>query len=309
MKFGIREVANMTFKRISGVGPTEFTIDTAKTSTLESASTTVYAQGGQGNSRLMAWEGEKTLTFTVEDALLTMESFWALTGAKKEYNRTKGMTFKVYPTSFAGYYEITADTLFRNELGEDHDAKIYIPKAKLQTNLNLGMSPTGDPSTFTFTFDAFPSEKIQDNKMLFSLEVNNTNDYAITDIEGNNERDEVPNWQQVRIIGEDGTTIFETPVLSYIDLMFINASFEPIDATESEWEMIAAELCISGTAFDDYDVYEDSYDLMDFGWEACTITNFKEAVSHDTLRPDMSDYEFNSLSPGLNTFYIIDNNN
>lgn len=38
-------------------------IDTAKTSSLEGAATTVYAQGGKGNPRLIAWDGEKTLTF------------------------------------------------------------------------------------------------------------------------------------------------------------------------------------------------------------------------------------------------------
>lgn len=32
-------------------------IDSAKTSTLEGASTTVYAQGGKGNANLIAWEG------------------------------------------------------------------------------------------------------------------------------------------------------------------------------------------------------------------------------------------------------------
>lgn len=31
--------------------------DTAKTSTVEGAATTVYATGGKGNSRLIAWEG------------------------------------------------------------------------------------------------------------------------------------------------------------------------------------------------------------------------------------------------------------
>lgn len=32
-------------------------IDSAKTSTLEGASTTVYATGGRGNARLITWEG------------------------------------------------------------------------------------------------------------------------------------------------------------------------------------------------------------------------------------------------------------
>jgi len=56
-------------------------IDSAKTSSMEGAATTVYATGGRGNARLIAWEGERTLTFTVEDALLSPVSFAMLSGA------------------------------------------------------------------------------------------------------------------------------------------------------------------------------------------------------------------------------------
>lgn len=55
--------------------------DTLRTSTLEGASTTVYAQGGRGYARLIAWDGERTITFTMEDALLSPESFSILSGA------------------------------------------------------------------------------------------------------------------------------------------------------------------------------------------------------------------------------------
>ena len=172
MKFGIREVCDVTFDWISGTGPGNFTINTAKMSTLESTSTTVYAQGGQGYSRLMAWEGEKTLTFTIEDALIDMDSFHALTGATYD-DKTSGSkySFKIYPTSFAGFYKVTATTLFRDETGADHPATIIIPRAKIQTTLNLSMAPTGDPSSFTFTLDAFPSTTEGENRLLFSLEV------------------------------------------------------------------------------------------------------------------------------------------
>jgi hypothetical protein len=66
MLFGVREIANVTFKALSAqqIGTATFKkyqpvlhIDTAKTSGLEQAATTVYAQGGRGNSRLIAWEG------------------------------------------------------------------------------------------------------------------------------------------------------------------------------------------------------------------------------------------------------------
>ena len=90
MKFGVREIVNVVFraKNPQKIGPVEFKrgqpvfyIDSAKTSTLEGAATTVYAQGGRGNTRLISWEGEKTLTFTVEDALLSPISFAMLSGA------------------------------------------------------------------------------------------------------------------------------------------------------------------------------------------------------------------------------------
>lgn len=48
---------------------------------MEGAATTVYAQGGRGNARLMAWEGERTVTFTMEDALISPEGFMILSGA------------------------------------------------------------------------------------------------------------------------------------------------------------------------------------------------------------------------------------
>lgn len=90
MKFGVREIANVVFRAKAEVqiGATKFKkgqpvlyIDSAKTSTLEGAATTVYATGGRGNTRLIAWEGEKTLTFTVEDALLSPLGFAILSGA------------------------------------------------------------------------------------------------------------------------------------------------------------------------------------------------------------------------------------
>lgn len=48
---------------------------------MEGAATTVYAQGGRGNARLVAWEGERTVTFTMEDALISPIGFSILSGA------------------------------------------------------------------------------------------------------------------------------------------------------------------------------------------------------------------------------------
>jgi hypothetical protein len=90
MQFGIREICDVVFKAKGAgkvgsmpvrAGQPVLYIDSAKTSTMEGAATTVYAQGGRGNTRLIAWEGERTLTFTVEDALLSELGFAILSGA------------------------------------------------------------------------------------------------------------------------------------------------------------------------------------------------------------------------------------
>ena len=280
MKFGVREIANVVFRAKSAVkiGNTEFQakqpvlyIDTATTSTLEGAATTVYAQGGRGNTRLIAWEGEKTLTFTVEDALLSPIGFSILSGAglikgkeedeqyinvhvtstaliesdgtinledalsageqicpnaplfvigteadgsatgevyqvdydvdtaklkvkdAKGYGKTvivdyyvsrKSSTvseIQIEAENFAGFYYVEAETLFRRQdTGVDMPAIITLPNVKIQSNFTFTMASSGDPSTFTFTMDAFPGYTYfdQTKKVLCVIQVVEDNEAA-----------------------------------------------------------------------------------------------------------------------------------
>ena len=67
--------------------------------------------------------------------------------------------------NFAGYYYVEADTLFRRQAdGVDLPASITLPNVKIQSNFTFTMASTGDPSTFTFTMDAFPGYTYFDNK-------------------------------------------------------------------------------------------------------------------------------------------------
>lgn len=90
MKFGVREICDVVLKKKAAgyfgnlyleAGMPVLYFDTLKTSSLEGSSTTVYAQGGKGNPRLVAWDGDRTVTFTMEDALISPESFSILSGA------------------------------------------------------------------------------------------------------------------------------------------------------------------------------------------------------------------------------------
>ena len=281
MKFGIREICdvvlrakddvkigNQTFKADEPV----IYFDSAKTSSVEGAATTVYATGGRGNSRLIAWEGEKTVTFTMEDALLSPLGFSILSGAglidasasdpvyvhttlktratvgasdqisinlktamgdnlksgqgqeiadkvayafimekgeikarltpatptsgtvvfggvPEGYEQDDEVTvlvdfyvkassgayeMEITPDKFGGYYYLEASTLFRRQdTGKDMAATFIIPKVKIQSNFTFSMASSGDPSTFTFTMDAFPDYTKFDKtkEVLFVLQI------------------------------------------------------------------------------------------------------------------------------------------
>ena len=272
MKFGVREICDVVLKAKANqkIGNKIFYknepviyFDTLKTSSMEGAATTVYAQGGRGNSRLVAWEGERTVTFTMEDALISEMGIAILTGAglitagtgndqqtiyvhttsqheldastkkatvtfdetiytgasgsgdklawalilddkgnvletiaatvngkqieatasegvKKDakavifdfyVTRTTGAKqIEITPDKFAGNYYLEASTLFRDTDGKDHPAEFIIPNCKIQSNFTFTMASSGDPSTFTFTMDAFPDyTKFDHSKKVLSV--------------------------------------------------------------------------------------------------------------------------------------------
>lgn len=90
MRFGVREIADVTYKALTDMkvnghdfkaGQPVFMIETATASTLEQTTSVVYARGGKGNTKLISWEGEKEVTFTVTDALMSPMGLSILTGA------------------------------------------------------------------------------------------------------------------------------------------------------------------------------------------------------------------------------------
>lgn len=90
MKWAIREAIDVYFKaksvfklgaRTIRAGEPVLIFDTVKTSTLEVTAEQSYVTGGRGNTRILAFEGDKALTFQFEDALLSTEGMAILSGA------------------------------------------------------------------------------------------------------------------------------------------------------------------------------------------------------------------------------------
>ena len=130
MKFGVREICDVVLKTKANqkIGNKQFYknepviyFDTLKTSSMEGAATTVYAQGGRGNARLVAWEGERTVTFTMEDALISPEGFMILSGAGLIEASTdeegNAITIKQHVTQ----------TIDKDKVDDSEDGKLTIP--------------------------------------------------------------------------------------------------------------------------------------------------------------------------------------
>ena len=88
MKFGIREICNVVLKAKKDAtilgktftkGQPVLWFDSLKTSGLEGTGEVVYARGGRGNTKLVSWTGDKDVTFTMEDALISPMSLALLT--------------------------------------------------------------------------------------------------------------------------------------------------------------------------------------------------------------------------------------
>lgn len=127
-------------------------IDSAKTSTLEGAGTSVYAQGGRGNARLVTWEGEKTLTFTVEDALLSPLGFSILSGA----GLLDSGTAKVHVHKMVSQIvEEVTTTYSYYELQESEGTYTYVSISNLpvgRTAETVGEVPTTDLSASSYPY-------------------------------------------------------------------------------------------------------------------------------------------------------------
>ena len=87
---------------------------------------------------------------------------------------------------FGGYFYVEASTLFRDQnTGVDMPAELTFPNVKIQSNFTFNMASTGDPSTFTFTMDAFPGYTTFDKtkKVLCCIQIVNDTDTSSEDIE------------------------------------------------------------------------------------------------------------------------------
>jgi hypothetical protein len=100
---------------------------------------------------------DKTITLSSEDDDLSLFKTDGVVLVDYYTAKTsKAQQIEITPDKFGGNYYLEASTLFRDTNGIDLPADFIIPNCKIQSNFTFSMASSGDPSTFTFTMDAFP---------------------------------------------------------------------------------------------------------------------------------------------------------
>ena len=98
-KYGIKEVADVTFYSLNDFGRPEVPVlylDTLKVSTIEQTAETTEARGGKGNPALIMWDYNKEINVTLEDALFSAKSMAIMfgNGRVKDYSGNNAFIMK-----------------------------------------------------------------------------------------------------------------------------------------------------------------------------------------------------------------------
>lgn len=168
--YGLKEVADVdlypvgtkiTIKNdgtVTAEATASYSFDTLKVTNIEATSEEVSARGGKGNPELISWSYGKEVNFTMEDALLSMETLDLMFGAK-EAATGDAATLTIDANTFPEPYLIIGKTVMRAYSdGKDHPFYFVMPKAQIQVGGTLTMEAEGDPSTFEMTVKALSSD-------------------------------------------------------------------------------------------------------------------------------------------------------
>ena len=134
-RYGIKEVADVTFYEIGATGKPErpvLYLDTLKVSTIEQTAEQAEARGGKGNPPLIIWDYGKEITVTLEDALFSAKSMAIMfgNGTVKNYKGESAYIMKTEQFVAAGTEMPTEGKTVSgwNHQFEGPDGKLYAKK-------------------------------------------------------------------------------------------------------------------------------------------------------------------------------------
>ena len=172
-KFGLKEVANVTFYEVGSKKPVLY-LDTLKVSTIEQTADNVDAKGGVGNPTLITWDYNKAVTLTLEDALFSTASLKlmsaaaidkATSGAKSVIDYNEEVYFDATGAATLTYtpndkVSILDEDGVVTELTAVNKGITHLPAASSTARVFYGIEvdgTTGEATNITINANTFPS--------------------------------------------------------------------------------------------------------------------------------------------------------
>jgi len=164
-KYGIKEVADVTFYEIDatgGPGAPVLYLDTLKVSTIEQTAEQAEARGGKGNPPLIIWDYGKEITVTLEDALFSAKSLSIMFGngsvstASQSIKKTIQFTGTTVPTQWVdanGNTQAIAGAVYYNEAGASVTAGELTADGMYFATFTFDAS---NPGTIEISANSFP---------------------------------------------------------------------------------------------------------------------------------------------------------
>jgi hypothetical protein len=183
-RYGIKEVADVTFYKIDSTGKPQTPVlflDTLKVSTIEQTASTSDAKGGKGNSTLISWDFGKEINVTLTDALFSAKSMALMFGGGDGTVNTtattimrtvdisavtstassyavdfNGKTVTLASTALSFYDNTGATCAFASALF----ATVTVPTTNIDTQATIQITPDSFPGTYYVSGDTYArSEK------------------------------------------------------------------------------------------------------------------------------------------------------
>ena len=185
-KYGIKEVADVTFYKINddgSQGEPVLYLDTLKVSTIEQTAEQTEARGGKGNAPLLIWDYGKEINVTLEDALFSAKSMAIMFGNGNFSNVEASTIQRTVPTAGldtnASTYElngkkhkVTAYSLY-TDTGATADALANAAYAvvTLETSARreIEISANSFPGTYKVVGDTYARSTVTGNDDFFQF--------------------------------------------------------------------------------------------------------------------------------------------
>lgn len=271
MRWNIREAVDVYFRAKSAfqlgartfrIGEPVLIFDTVTTSTLEVASETSYLTGGRGNSRILSFEGDKTLSFNFEEALLSAEGMAILSGADLIPARNKNLPgaapgARSVISHFTEKQSITtSNRIDRYEgTGTDNPRNIYPDDKSLGAAgiLNPNLKPRGGKDNIWMTKKPYVGQ----NGSIYVMLLDDAGEVSGSPIEINLKTNGEPLSDPDA--GLDGSTIYLRKFISGDNFIAFNDSGLPLSLADHPIEAPKATKVITETWHKGIDVTDPDY--------------------------------------------------